>query len=740
MKFFIRNIGLSWIALLAWEAVATAQLNPVLLARECMETHQYARAYTLWAGLVMETDSTDFRRVQFARSAVEAAVEAGKYPEALAWSTFVIERAKPMVSDWKTHVDLLRVNDRADEIPGLLQSERASRLPANQLGELIAVQQQVQSLLWDSSAVAVVRFRPESTVDEFAAVPLGEGLVYQSTAVDIGIAPMKEGRTGSYFTALMMLPDTAQPNAEFSWKALAQRKNQFLALGRTRTHDGPVAFDTEQDFAALTRNQMARDSSLEVEVVRLRLDFFWKRPWGWESAHPFPWNSQEYSCGHGAFDSEGNVVFMSDMPGGFGGMDLYITRWENSEWTRPENLGPAVNTAGNEAFPYVSSAGFLYFASDGHLGAGGMDVFVHPRGADRSERLGAPVNSSGDDFAFIWDDGAGAGWLSSNREDHRDAIYRVTGPGTVGRIQVSVRACDGSSVASAAVQFADEATGTIITATTDDSGNAQLYGWLGHRYAVNLKPFEGMRAPPALYVTPTDSLSEVLIDMNFASKENSLVVLNEAGIPAEGVLLMFEDAQGRTANFITDERGQFSWRAASQEVDYVRVTTALINYNDLEHRFTEPPSGCLISISDTLTLVPWNADLDRIDVANIFYDSGSSELREESKTELDKLVAYLSQRPGIRVELSSHTDCRDDEASNLKLSQARADGCVEYIIGQGIQANRILAKGYGESQLLNHCSDVSTCGCAPLNVVGCEPCEESLHQQNRRTELRLLAD
>lgn len=726
--------------LLAWSTSAMAQLNPVLKAVECMETHQYARAYELWSALVEETDSTDFRRIQFARSAVQAAMESNQYPEALDWSSFVINQAEPTSRDWQVHVELLQYHGRGEEIPALLQSERAAQLPARKLQPIIADAQAVQRLHRDSASFSIRPFRPHATADEFAAVPLGTGLVFQSTAGDIGIAPKKDGRTGGYFTELMFLSDTAQSAVEFTWKELAQRKDQFLSLGRTRTHNGPVAFDGEQDFAALTRSQVERDESAKADVVRLRMDFFWKRPWGWEPAHAFPWNSTEYSCGHGTFDADGNVVFMSDMPGGYGGMDLYYTRWENAAWTRPENLGPAVNTAGDEAFPFMTPAGFLFFASNGHLGTGGLDVFVHLRGADRSQRLGAPVNSTADDFAFVWDDDLGEGWLSSNRTDGRDAIYRVAGAGTAGKIEATVRACDGSPVASAEVQFRDELTGTVISTWTDEEGFAQMHGWLGHRYAVELKPYRGMRAPPGQFAIPTDSTTELLIDMNFAAKENSLLVLDETGNPAQGVLLMFEDARGRTANFVTDERGQFTWRAASQAEDYVQVTAALINYNDLQHRFSEPPSGCLISISDTLTLVPWTADLGRIDLANIFYDSGSSELREESKTELDKLAAYMLDRPGIRVELSSHTDCRDDEASNLLLSQARADACVDYIIGQGILADRILAKGYGESQLLNQCSDDSTCGCAPLNIVGCEPCEEALHQQNRRTELRLLAD
>jgi outer membrane protein OmpA-like peptidoglycan-associated protein len=116
-----------------------------------------------------------------------------------------------------------------------------------------------------------------------------------------------------------------------------------------------------------------------------------------------------------------------------------------------------------------------------------------------------------------------------------------------------------------------------------------------------------------------------------------------------------------------------------------------------------------------------------IDLDLILYDLDKANLRWASKQELDKLVRYLQARPELRVELSSHTDSRASFEYNQDLSQRRAQSCVDYIIGQGVSSTRIIARGYGETQLVNHCGD------------GVE-CSEELHQQNRRTELRLLTD
>lgn len=717
-----------------------AQFDKAEWAEEFAETYQFAKSFELWSKLAADADTTESRQIHFIRQARITALKAGLYSDALEWSAALIGADSLEFVDIEAHVQLLRLNGRRAEIPGFLQAETMDSLFGPQLLSLIAAQQTIDGLTKDSLAFEVMPFRPNAKGSEFAAVPYGAGLVFQSTAVDPGITPQKDGWSGKYFTELMRIADTADAEPHFSWKEQLKGQDLFLDFGHARTHDGPVAFDAEEDFAVLTRNHSELDSTAEIRLSHLRLEFFWKRPWGWEPARPFPWNSSQYSCGHGTFDAEGNLIFMSDMPGGFGGMDLYRSTWEDGDWSKPENLGAAVNSPGNESFPFVSGSGFLYFASDGHPGIGGLDVFVHPIGSDFIEHLGTPINSAADDFAFIIDEINGAGWLSSNRRDQTDAIYRVKGKALTGKIEVVVQACDGSPIADAAVELTDGRTTHVQSMLTNENGVALLYGWLGGQYEIGLKAFPGMDAPPSQNIELIEDSVRIVLDMNFASKQNSLVVVDENGAPTEGVLLTFEDAQGVEANFVTDAKGRFEWSAASQSEDFVRVKTVLINYNDVTHEFMPPPPGCLLSIADTLTLVPWTADIERIDLANILYDLGSAALRDESKRELDKLVAYMKERPSIRVELSSHTDCRNDEGHNQRLSQQRADGCVDYIIRKGIDSERILAKGYGESRLLNACSDVATCGCAPLNVINCLPCTEALHQQNRRTELRLLAD
>src|SRR5690606_7591859 len=121
-----------------------------------------------------------------------------------------------------------------------------------------------------------------------------------------------------------------------------------------------------------------------------------------------PFNSDQYSTGHPSLSADERLLFfVSDMPGGYGGTDIYVSRYEGNAWGAPVNLGDKINTPGNEMFPFVDEIGNLYFSSDGHPGLGDLDIFyVRMEGTmvkGKVTNLGMPVNSSKDDFGIITD-------------------------------------------------------------------------------------------------------------------------------------------------------------------------------------------------------------------------------------------------------------------------------------------------------------------------------------------------
>lgn len=153
----------------------------------------------------------------------------------------------------------------------------------------------------------------------------------------------------------------------------------------------------------------------------------------WVNITELPFNSDDFSTCHPTISPDGTrLYFASNRPGGFGGMDIYVSVYRNEKWNEPINLGPVINSAGNEVFPYISLDEVLYFSSSDQGGLGRLDIFRSKRVVDESQRtwqikqnLGLPFNSEGDDFGFYINSDNTGGLFTSSREGGkgRDDIY-----------------------------------------------------------------------------------------------------------------------------------------------------------------------------------------------------------------------------------------------------------------------------------------------------------------------------
>jgi hypothetical protein len=193
-------------------------------------------------------------------------------------------------------------------------------------------------------------------------------------------------------------------------------------------HEGPACLNRDQSKLYFTRSQYVKkaQSKAAVNLSKLRIFVAEYIQGKWKKVEEMPFNSDNYSCGHPALSQDGRtIVFVSDIPGGFGGTDLYVSRKEGDTWTTPQNLGSNVNTEGDEEFPYLHPSGTLFFASTGQQGLGGFDIFSAPM---QGEKWGAPVNagygvnSTKDDFSIAWLPGKPMGYFASNRGG-TDDIY-----------------------------------------------------------------------------------------------------------------------------------------------------------------------------------------------------------------------------------------------------------------------------------------------------------------------------
>ena len=248
-----------------------------------------------------------------------------------------------------------------------------------------------------------------------------------------------------------------------------RRSKLFSKSLRTKVNDGPVTFNVRGDTIYYARNIRIDGSAREISSVRNRLGIFYAVFDGknWERIRELRFNNEWYNISSPCLSPDGKrLYFASDMPDGFGGSDLYYCNWENDYWSDPINMGSTINTAGNEAYPFITPAGEILFSSDGHPGLGKRDIFYSKPEGDRwlpPVRLDPPINSEYDDFGIVTDSLMSRGYFSSNRFKSADIFQFET-------IFPQIFYTDIQKENNYCFRFSDE--GTISIDTT-----ALLYSW-----------------------------------------------------------------------------------------------------------------------------------------------------------------------------------------------------------------------------------------------------------------------
>lgn len=506
-------------------------------------------------------------------------------------------------------------------------------------------------------------------------------------------------------------------------------------------HDGPCSFNPKQDMIIFTRNSPNKSQD---GVTKMSLYLSTREDTSWSSPKPFPFNNKEYSIAHPAFSADGKTLyFASDMPGGFGGMDLYKCSFDGKRWSRPVNLGTHVNTEGNEVFPFVDSHEVLYFSSNGHPGLGGLDLFKYEE--EKISHLNYPISSKKDDFGVaVWADGR-KGYLSSNRDfgGFDDDLYYFQASSLMILTGQTFDARTKQILKNTRLILKDT-TGKVIGETVSDSaGNYTMEIEHGKHY--DLLGTKRNYHDTSAYITTEGTRGQTLDkDMYLWTKLDvallGLVTDRETGEPLGDVHVRLADIKDGKDIYDTHTPTNGSFRSMVLDKKFndtiqFDVHLAKDKYLTKTIRFVAIVSDSgEIKINQALDLamdkVKIGTDIGKILNLNpIYFDLGKWDIREDGASELDKVAVIMQENPTIVIELGSHTDCRSSKKYNQDLSDKRAKASAEYIISKGIESSRIYGKGYGESKLINDC--------------GCEgpkksSCSEEEHQLNRRTEFLIV--
>jgi outer membrane protein OmpA-like peptidoglycan-associated protein/tetratricopeptide (TPR) repeat protein len=394
----------------------------------------------------------------------------------------------------------------------------------------------------------------------------------------------------------------------------------------------------------------------------------------WNIAEKIPFFSDSVNVGQPCLSPDGKfMLLVSDAPGGYGGKDIWITYLEFDGWGEPQNLGNEINTSGNEMFPYIAEDGTLYFASDGHPGMGGLDLFSARKEGNiwkEPVNLKPPINSGADDFGII---------IEKLKPAHADDFVKRIGYFTSSR--------------------AGGKGGDDIYKFSERNENI---------FTLQVFVFE------KVFEKPNDPNSKVI---DFRQLEGAEVSLKKYALALQPIATLKTDKNG-IAKFELDAETDYLISATKDGYFKKSATTTTKGKKD------ESKVNIVIQVKIVLDKI---YEEKEIVIPNIYYDYDKTTLRPESELILDTLVALLQENPTIKLEIGSHTDSRGSDSYNEKLSQGRAESVVRYLISKGIDLNRVSAKGYGESRLVNHCAN---------NV----KCTEEEHQQNRRTTFKVLSE
>lgn len=378
----------------------------------------------------------------------------------------------------------------------------------------------------------------------------------------------------------------------------------------TEFDEGIVAFSPDAQTMYLTKARRELNAPTSVEIyTSTRSDAKWSAPVKFEITA-----DTLSTFGHPAVSPDGEYLyFVSDMPGGYGGKDIWRISLKERQGSLV-NLGPDINTEGNDDFPYVRSDGSLYFSSDGHPGMGGLDIFRATAVGDpadlrwKVENMGFPINSAGDDFGITFGKGED-GFFSSNRGDARG---------------------------------------------------------FDHIYSFEYDPVR------------------ITIEGLVMDKDEE---------PVKNAIIRIVGNDGSNQKEVARDDGSFSF-ALQRGVKYVMLAGAK-GYLNQKQEFAS--DSTMEDANYWVEFILPSISKPSV-VENIFYDYDKADLRSESKTALNELIAVLHDNPNVTIEMASHTDRWGSDAYNINLSERRAKSVVDYLVENGISRDRLQPHGYGKSR------------------------------------------
>ncbi len=495
-----------------------------------------------------------------------------------------------------------------------------------------------------------------SESSDYGTVVKGDTLLFSSSRGQV-LSDKISLRTGKYYTNFYKT--IRGKNGEYSTPKL------FSLASYSIFNDATPAFSSDGKIMYYTQNYLVKDSKEKLVNNGFKLYKSILKKGIWENKECITFSQKDsVKIAHPSISPDGKFLyFASDMPGTIGDSDLFrIAINSEGSFGNIEHLSDKINTEGRESFPFITENNILIFASNGHPGMGGLDLYSIDLSFPDAKvtSLGPDVNSAFDDFAMVLNKDYSKGYFTSNR------------PGGMG--DDDIYSFDVKEI---------QNTKLILTSVTEIEISGEIKDEISN-----------------------ESLSNVSI-------------------------ALIDNEKQEIAKTKTDVKGNFSFIGVQSNSDYilkltkfdkiVRLIPVSVIDKDLYTVIIISKNQVLPLVDITKISTKLGDDVSKdLNIDKIYFDFDKSDIRPDAQIDLDNLVAYMNLNTSIKIEIGSHTDSMGSFASNLKLSQKRANSTLKYIVDQGIAPSRLSAVGYGESKLVNNCSDGV-------------PCNKEQNQLNRRS-------
>lgn len=499
---------------------------------------------------------------------------------------------------------------------------------------------------------------------------------------------------------------------------------KFQQQINSRFHEGPLSFGPGESLI-FTRNNFYKGQARRGTDGQMKLKLFFAnldKDRNLSNLSPFPFNDDEYSTAHPSWSSDGKTLyFSSDMPGGMGGADLYVSYLQDNRWTDPVNLGSAINTEGDEMFPFIFEDR-LYFSSDGHGGFGGFDIFFALNSSNsylKVANLGYPANSSHDDFSFIMNKNGREGMFASDRPgSSEDDIYNYFVRHSVVAGQV-IEVDDNYAISEATVNLLN-INGEIMASTeTNSSGEFHLDLPLDTEYSIDVSKTGFTKTNENYSYAKKNAFDVDSIKVYMWAHDlfaQGTIYSNETQRALSDVQLILSNSNNQKDTVYTNELGEYNFIIESGNEYGITINKEL--FVSTQHKFNT------LNFKKGVIRNDFIIEEQYLNKGLVLFDFNDDQLKPNFMAETNEILNILKKNLSAFLIISAHADSRGTKEYNLELSRRRASNIQEFYIRNGIEKKRIIARGFGEEFVINRCSD-------GIN------CHEEDHSKNRRAELKI---